>query len=251
MAEINTRLNHEYQLQQDGVFEAEEEKRLRRLAAGYAYTEGALAVMSNLRTNVSHIYYGCVGELLGFAPHDSYQQLDSVWEEDIFSRVHPDDLKLRHLQELVFYCRMSAKEQPAGAYPWHLENTMRMKDRHGDYRYVLHRIFYFPSTGKRGVCYALCLYNFAAELHEKARMVNMQTGEVKMIEVEDCRHLLSEREKGILKLIRKGLASKEIADQTGISKHTVDRHRQNIIAKLQVKNSAEACHRAKELGLID
>jgi len=251
MAEINTRLYHEFQLQQDDVFEAEEEKRLLRLAADYAFAEGALAVMSNLRTNVSHIYYGYVGESLGFAPRDCHQQFDTVWEENIFSRIHPDDLKLRHLQELVFYCRMSAKEQPLGVYPWHLENTMRIKDSHGDYRNVLHRIFYFPSMGKRGVCYALCLYSFVTGLYEKARMVNMQTGDVKIIEVEDCRHLLSEREKGILRFIRKGLASKEIAEQVGISKHTVDRHRQNIIAKLQVRNSAEACHRAKELGLID
>ncbi|WP_367383126.1 MULTISPECIES: LuxR C-terminal-related transcriptional regulator [Segatella] len=42
-----------------------------------------------------------------------------------------------------------------------------------------------------------------------------------------------------------------IADRLEISKHTVDRHRQNIIAKLRVNNTTEACHKAKRLGLID
>ena len=37
----------------------------------------------------------------------------------------------------------------------------------------------------------------------------------------------------------------------GISKNTVDRHRQNIIEKLQVSNTTEACFKAKKLGLIE
>ena len=48
-----------------------------------------------------------------------------------------------------------------------------------------------------------------------------------------------------------GKSSKMIADRLEISKHTVDRHRQNIIAKLRVNNTTEACHKAKRLGLID
>ena len=36
-----------------------------------------------------------------------------------------------------------------------------------------------------------------------------------------------------------------------ISKNTVDRHRQNIINKMQASNMAEACHKAKRLGLVD
>lgn len=40
-------------------------------------------------------------------------------------------------------------------------------------------------------------------------------------------------------------------DKLEISKHTVDRHRQNIIAKLQVSNTAAACHKAKMLGIIE
>jgi len=251
MVEINERLDKRYRMQQDGILETGEEQRIMQLAAGYSYTEGSLAVLSNLRTNVSHVFFGCVGEALGFSPKDGYMQIESVWEEEIFARIHPDDLRLRHLQELVFFLRMSTKTPVDGVFPWHFENTMRMKDKEGEFHKVVHRIFYFSGSGRKDVCYALCLYNFTSDLHEKARMANMETGEMKLIEVDDCRHLLSEREKSVLRLIRKGLASKEICEQLGISKHTVDRHRQNIIAKLQVKNSAEACHKAELLGLIE
>ncbi len=55
----------------------------------------------------------------------------------------------------------------------------------------------------------------------------------------------------MLQLIRNGKSSKLIAELLEISKHTVDRHRQNIIGKLQVNNTTEACHKAKILGLID
>ena len=62
--------------------------------------------------------------------------------------------------------------------------------------------------------------------------------------------MLSEREKEILQLIDQGRLSKEIADALSISIHTVNRHRQNILSKLGVSNSIEACRIAKRLNLI-
>ena len=58
------------------------------------------------------------------------------------------------------------------------------------------------------------------------------------------------REKQVLKLIDKGLMSKDIAEMLSISIYTVNRHRQEILGKLQVKNSIEACRIAKDLKLI-
>ena len=50
--------------------------------------------------------------------------------------------------------------------------------------------------------------------------------------------------------IDKGLMSKEISGRLSISINTVSRHRQEILGKLQVKNSIEACRIAKDLKLI-
>ena len=70
------------------------------------------------------------------------------------------------------------------------------------------------------------------------------------LEKQNCNDLLSDREKEILQLINKGKMSKDIAQTLSISINTVNRHRQNILEKLQVNNSIEACRIAKELHLL-
>lgn len=59
------------------------------------------------------------------------------------------------------------------------------------------------------------------------------------------------RERQILAMIDKGMKSGEIAAQLHISIHTVSCHRQEIIGKLQVKNTHEACRIAKSMGLLE
>jgi len=44
--------------------------------------------------------------------------------------------------------------------------------------------------------------------------------------------------------------SKEIADTLSISINTVNRHRQNILERLRVNNSIEACRIAEFMGLL-
>eukprot|EP00825_Cyclidium_porcatum_P024122 TRINITY_DN26650_c0_g1_i2.p4 TRINITY_DN26650_c0_g1~~TRINITY_DN26650_c0_g1_i2.p4 ORF type:complete len:108 (+),score=15.68 TRINITY_DN26650_c0_g1_i2:196-519(+) len=63
-------------------------------------------------------------------------------------------------------------------------------------------------------------------------------------------NILSDREKEILQLIDQGKMSKEIAPDLSISINTVNRHRQNILEKLHVGNSIEACRIAKVLNLF-
>ena len=52
-------------------------------------------------------------------------------------------------------------------------------------------------------------------------------------------HSLSNREIEIIDMIKKGLSSREIAEEAYISVKTVELHRYNILKKLNLKNSAE------------
>ena len=62
--------------------------------------------------------------------------------------------------------------------------------------------------------------------------------------------VLSRREKEILNLIAEGYTNPQIAEKIFLSSFTVDSHRKNLLAKLQVKNTASLIKLAVERKLI-
>lgn len=170
-------------------------------------------------------------------------------EEVIFSHIHPDDLQEKHLQELRFFHFL--KSVPEKKRPdYYLIHNMRMRDHSGRYVHILHRMFYIASHSNGSVWLSLCLYNFSMDTSLSCTILNSADGQTLELEKQNCNDLLSEREKEILQLINKGKMSKDIAQTLSISINTVNRHRQNILEKLQVNNSIEACRIAKELHLL-
>lgn len=61
---------------------------------------------------------------------------------------------------------------------------------------------------------------------------------------------ISKREKEIIKLIADGLTTKSIAKKLFISPYTVETHRQNILLKLELKNSAELVKYVIQKGIL-
>jgi two-component system, NarL family, response regulator NreC len=62
---------------------------------------------------------------------------------------------------------------------------------------------------------------------------------------------LTDREREVLTLIAQGRSNGEIAEQLVISIKTVNRHRENIMAKLNLHSRVELVRYAIEKGLID
>lgn len=62
---------------------------------------------------------------------------------------------------------------------------------------------------------------------------------------------LSKREVEIIKELAKGLTTKIIAEKLFISFYTVETHRKNMLAKLQLTNTAELISYAAQSGLLD
>ena len=62
---------------------------------------------------------------------------------------------------------------------------------------------------------------------------------------------LTSSEIEIVRMIAKGMTTKEIARQKYISFHTVMTHRRNILRKLDVSNASELILYAISAGLID
>lgn len=62
--------------------------------------------------------------------------------------------------------------------------------------------------------------------------------------------LLTNREKEVLMLIAYENTNSEIANQLFVSEGTVATHRNNLLAKLQTKNTAGMVRKAFELGIL-
>ena len=224
--------------------------RYKAIAHNYASMENAIAVLSDLRANTSYIYYGGFSQTLGIVRCRQENQVHSIWEEEIFKLIHPADLARKHLQELCFFHFI--KRQPKRKRTdYYLINTLRMRNGTNDYIPVSHRIFYIPAPSNDTLWLALCLYNpLLFETPSQCMIINSVTGQMTELNTQHNTKILSPREKQVLTLINKGLTSKRIADMLSISIHTVSRHRQEILGKLQVKNSIEACRIAKDLRLM-
>jgi len=62
--------------------------------------------------------------------------------------------------------------------------------------------------------------------------------------------ILTNRESQVLKLVAEGKSNKEIGDALFISVHTVERHRANIMGKLNLKNTANLVKYAIQKGYV-
>lgn len=228
---------------------SEDLNKYRYIACNYASMENAIAVLSDMHANISYIYYGGFSKVLGMKATD-YNKVDSIWEEEIFKKIHPDDLSEKYLQELRFFHFI--KHQPKNKRAdYYLVSKLRMKDAAGSYIPVLHRLFYISLSSHNSVWLALCLYNpMAMDISHKCVIINSANGQVIELGDQNDSQVLSDREKQVLRLIDKGMTSKDIANLLSISINTVSRHRQEILSKLQVKNSIEACRIGKDLRLI-
>ena len=236
-------------LKQPFADELEKDHDYRLTALRYAQIENGIAVLSDMKTNTSYICMGGLAERLGIGGRGTSQDIGSIWEEDIFGCIHPEDLEAKHLEELRFYhFVMSVPSEMRSDY--YLHSHLRMKDAEGQYVKVLHRMFYLAYDTNGCARLALCLYNLSRTDISEHLIINSLTGETIAPETYSCEHLLSTRECEILRLIERGLMSKEIATELFISINTVNRHRQNILMKLQATNSVEACRIAKSLGIL-
>jgi len=224
-----------------------------QVACRYAKIENSIAVLSDLKSDKSYLYYGRTAIQLGISEKDNTEEINSIWEEEIFNKIHPDDLLEKHLLELQFYHLL--KSLPvAERSNYQVISKMRMMGNSGKYIVMQHRMFYVYSSFQESLSLALCLYNHIYDNFKPTSfhgmIVNSATGDIIDADTKKCNNILSARELEVLCWIEQGKISKEIANLLSISINTVNRHRQNILEKLRVKNAIEACKVAKRMSMI-
>lgn len=216
-------------------------------AKNISQIENVTVVVSDMRCGISRIFPGKFGIVLGVS---NYVEENSIWEKDILNLMTEKQREEKYLAELRFFNFL--RHVPRHARPdYYLVSRLRMKAATGDTIDVIHRMYYIYADDSETVTHALCLYGRPTfDFIGKNRIVNSFTGISEELTASGDSSILSRREKQVLTLIDSGKRSYEIADILSISKNTVSRHRQQILAKLQVKNSMEACRIAKTMKII-
>ncbi|EJL69602.1 response regulator transcription factor [Chryseobacterium populi] len=215
----------------------------KQIALMYSRMENTISVLSDMQADKSYVYKSKAALELGLDMNENPLEIDSIWEEDILKKIHPDDKLKKYIHELRFF-KFLDSQQPEERADYHVVSRMQMKDKNENYRFVQHRMFYVYSPYNGKLRFALCLYSIVPDqsvhLSSSFLIINSAKGDVVAEDKLNYKNILSKRELEVLKFVGEGLTSKEIADFLSISINTVSRHRQNILEKLKVKNSVQA-----------
>ena len=169
------------------------------------------------------------------------EYIEPPQELNIENLVHPDDLEVvRRIDKKVWEFLDTLPEEEKLTYKYIYE--MRVLDR-GKYVRMIYqtRLLAFKDDN----FLAMGMIDLAPEQSTNTsvrfQIKNCLTDEVVPFTIETATDvLLTPREREILALAKEGMFSKEISKKLNISIHTVNRHRQNILEKLQVDNMIEA-----------
>lgn len=209
--------------------------------------ENVVAVVSDLAAGTSRIFPGRFGAVLGLK---DYKAENSIWERAIIDLMTEEAREEKYLAELRFFHyvrRMPRRLRP----DYHMMSKLVLSAPGLGPVEVTHRMYYIYQPDSDSVSHSLCLYGRRLfDFVGNSLAINSVTGVTEELTAFGDSAILSRRESQVLRLVAAGRTSEDIAGILSISRNTVSRHRQSILSKLQVCNSAQACRTAKLLGII-
>lgn len=239
-------------LRQNFVSETETEKwqleKCQMMAENFAELENGIAILSDLKNNKSYIYSGKITDELNIFQNKNTFEIESIWEDELFDILEADDVLQKHILELQFF--QFIKTVPfEKRKDFSVISRLRISEKQ---KSLIHKMFYFSNSENCNTELSLCLYHFDFFQSDSYTGMIINTANGTIIHQTEAENstFLSVREKEILKMIQQGKRSKEIAELLFISINTVNRHRQNILEKMRVSNTTEACTMASKLNWI-
>ena len=169
------------------------------------------------------------------------EYIEPSQELNIENLVHPDDLEVvRRIDKKVWEFLDTLPEEEKLTYKYIYE--MRVLEK-GKYVRMIYqtRLLAFKDDNFLAMGMIDLAPEQSANTSVRFQIKNCLTDEIVPFAIETATDvLLTPREREILALAKEGMFSKEISEKLNISIHTVNRHRQNILEKLQVDNIIEA-----------
>lgn len=204
----------------------------------------------------THLYISSKYEsILGYDTLD----FERDYHNHLYDLIHPEDLFLLTSNGMK-YMKLGLswpKEKRNEIKNYKYISDYRIKSRDGEYKRVIEQHILLELDRKGNLWLSLGILDLSPDQDFRtpcrSRLVNTSTGELfqlPAIQFDKNLSQLSLREREVLQLISNGLLSKQIADKLFISVNTVNTHRQRIIEKLNVTNTAQAVQYATTLGLI-
>ena len=169
------------------------------------------------------------------------EDINAPQELNIEKLVHPDDWEVvRRIDKKVWEFLNTLPEEEKLTYKYIYE--LRVLER-GKYVRMIYqmRILAFKEDNFLAMGIIDIAPEQSANTSVRFQIKNCLTDEIIPFAIESAADtLLTPREREVLALAKEGMFSKEISEKLNISIHTVNRHRQNILEKLQVDNMIEA-----------
>ncbi len=168
---------------------------------------------------------------------------------------HPDDLnRLGLLRAQTFVVEKEVLETQKGSAL--VSFTLRLRNTDGVFRNHICQAYFFYSPGPHKAVYLLQVISNVDWFKMKKQEYHHYKGkDLSLFKYPDEDLLkicpgLSDRELDIIKLIAKGLSSKQIADKLFLSVYTVNTHRSNILEKSGKASVPDLIYELKEQGLL-
>ncbi|MDR2920808.1 MAG: LuxR C-terminal-related transcriptional regulator [Tannerella sp.] len=219
------------------------------------------------KVNNSYVYVGeylekkylyMSGNLQQFfdADLDGLFKSQTEGEDFLAARIHPEDHQvLAAIQTQLIEFIFSQPIEKRKNFKYICE--FRGKTAEGEYVRIINQkqILELDENGNPWLIMGIAdlSLNTAPLDNIKIQVVNYVTGETFPLTKFEEKGLveITRREKEILLLIKSGMLSKEISDRLSVSIHTVNKHRQNIMQKMNADNIIEAMEYARKLGFLD
>lgn len=192
---------------------------------------------------------GAVNKL---TPSATAQELCGLSVEEFFSYYHQEDL-MCILSFLSKIFRIIIDDKPSNRKNYNITMFARIRNGEGEYLWnsLQYPALYFDENDQ--FLYGMALYtNINHLMKADAEPVmtvlyadqpnNQKLMQYSLSNIDGIQKNypnVSPREREIIILLGKGNSSKQIADILGITKNTVDNHRQRLLKKFDVKSSSE------------
>ena len=191
-------------------------------------------------------------EVLGYAG-------DEVDVEFLYGIWHPDDAPIvARLTQAVIQA-MAGLRRPLDPFELTLTVDYRVRKANGQYIKVLRQTAVFDVdeiSGKVISTFSLCkdISTIKSSNRIGWQVRGLRSGEVDLRGLVDqlpkLQYRPSEREMDVIRKMAEGKGSKQIASELGISLHTVNTHRKNLLERMGVMNGAAVVNSVIEMGWL-